>query len=60
MIHTQILKFHDAFRGAKSLDEMVQLQNDQYVPPSPCCVDHVHRSVAASTSSKAAVFSNAM
>ncbi|EIW61599.1 uncharacterized protein TRAVEDRAFT_143542 [Trametes versicolor FP-101664 SS1] len=28
VIHTQILKFHDAFRGAKSLDEMVQLQND--------------------------------
>ncbi len=35
VIHTQILKFHDAFRGAKSLDEMVQLQNDQYVCSIP-------------------------
>ncbi|KAI0660705.1 Spc98 family-domain-containing protein [Cubamyces menziesii] len=28
VIHTQILKFHEAFRGAKSLDEMIRLQND--------------------------------
>ncbi|KAI0353132.1 hypothetical protein OH77DRAFT_1407845 [Trametes cingulata] len=28
VIHTQILKFHQAFREAKSLDEMIQLQND--------------------------------
>ncbi|KAI0331306.1 hypothetical protein GY45DRAFT_1406103 [Cubamyces sp. BRFM 1775] len=28
VIHTQILKFHEAFRGAKSLDEMIKLQNE--------------------------------
>ncbi|CDO73818.1 hypothetical protein BN946_scf185015.g147 [Trametes cinnabarina] len=28
VIHTQILKFHDAFRGAKSLDDMIRLQNE--------------------------------
>ncbi|KAI0677260.1 Spc98 family-domain-containing protein [Trametes maxima] len=28
VIHTQILTFHKAFREAKSLDEMIQLQND--------------------------------
>ncbi|KAH9899569.1 Spc98 family-domain-containing protein [Cubamyces lactineus] len=28
VIHTQILKFHEAFRGAKSLDEMIRLQNE--------------------------------
>ena len=31
VIHTQILKFHQAFRAAKSLDEMIQLHDDQYV-----------------------------
>ncbi|KAI0375943.1 hypothetical protein BV20DRAFT_932428 [Pilatotrama ljubarskyi] len=28
VIHTQILKFHKAFREAKSLDEMIRLQNE--------------------------------
>ncbi|KAI0832720.1 Spc98 family-domain-containing protein [Trametes gibbosa] len=28
VIHTQILKFHEAFRSAKSLDEMIRLQNE--------------------------------
>lgn len=29
VLHTQVLKFHEAFRQAKSLDEMIQLQNEQ-------------------------------
>ncbi|KAI9000737.1 Spc98 family-domain-containing protein [Trametes punicea] len=28
VIHTQILKFHEAFREAKSMDEMIRLQNE--------------------------------
>ncbi|KAI0638473.1 Spc98 family-domain-containing protein [Trametes polyzona] len=28
VIHTQILRFHETFRKAKSLDEMIQLQNE--------------------------------
>lgn len=28
VIHTQVLKFHEAFRAAKSLDEMIQLHDD--------------------------------
>ncbi|TFK94263.1 hypothetical protein K466DRAFT_593763 [Polyporus arcularius HHB13444] len=28
VLHTQILKFHEAFRQAKSLDEMIRLQNE--------------------------------
>ena len=29
VLHTQILKFHEEFRKAKSLDEMIRLQNEQ-------------------------------
>ncbi|RPD66877.1 hypothetical protein L227DRAFT_7229 [Lentinus tigrinus ALCF2SS1-6] len=28
VLHTQVLKFHEAFRQAKSLDEMIRLQNE--------------------------------
>ncbi|KAG6916475.1 hypothetical protein DXG01_006669 [Tephrocybe rancida] len=33
VVHAQVVKFHDVFREAKSLDEMVQLHDDQYVGP---------------------------
>jgi hypothetical protein len=29
VIHTQILKFHEAFRAAKSLEDMIQLHDEQ-------------------------------
>ncbi|KAJ7681203.1 Spc98 family-domain-containing protein [Mycena rosella] len=31
VIHTQVLKFHDTFNKAKSLDEMILLHDEQYV-----------------------------
>lgn len=29
VIHTQVVDFHEAFRAAKSLDEMIQLHDEQ-------------------------------
>ena len=31
MIHTEVLKFHEKLRAAKSLDEVIQLHDEQYV-----------------------------
>lgn len=45
MIHTQVVKFHDIFRQAKSLDEMIECHDEQCVWNSMnllSCPDSAH------------------
>jgi hypothetical protein len=47
VVHAQVNKFHEAFRGAKSLDEMIQLHDHQYAPKYlPNSVSHLISEIA--------------